>query len=74
MASRTSFLAMREYPFSLKNFVNKFVEQKVKLAFMDKGTFYLLLSDEKLTYVYHFICELYLALRRSLCYYVIQLI
>ncbi|XP_063693605.1 uncharacterized protein LOC134825355 [Bolinopsis microptera] len=36
MASRTSFLAMREYPFSLKNFVNKFVEQKVKLAFMDK--------------------------------------
>ncbi|KAL5247518.1 hypothetical protein ACHWQZ_G019410 [Mnemiopsis leidyi] len=36
MASRTSFLAMREYPFSLKNFVNKFVEQKVKLAFMNK--------------------------------------
>ena len=40
MASRTSFLAMREYPFSLKNFVNKFVEQKVKLAFMNKGKSY----------------------------------
>ena len=36
MASRTSFLAMREYPFSLKNFVNKFLEHKVKLCLMAK--------------------------------------
>ena len=37
MASRTSFFAMPEYPFSLKNYVNKFIEQKVKLGLTNRN-------------------------------------
>ena len=37
MASRTSFFAMPEFPFSLKNYVNKFVEQKVKLGLTNRN-------------------------------------